>query len=224
MDTVASLETIGTEFDTGAKFFRLLAKEGITIPHLQRVIDNASARRNLAAYLASGCPKLGKADTTPAPPAPKPAVLKLVNDSVQLDAVASHNPQDFFKTRKGLWISDEFKSRILTKAKPVENLDPLTLVSRELTKNAYDREITPELGENYIFDESEVCARIAAMIDKQPNGIAGDLLNNGYANLFYVAGCVVGVRWDGVGRKWRVRAWGLDGDLWGAGPRAFSRN
>jgi hypothetical protein len=195
MNTIASLETIGTEFDTGAKFFRLMAKEGVTLPHLQRVIDNASARRNLAAYLAAGCPKLSKADTTPVPPAPKPAVLKLVNDSVQLGAVASHNPQKFFKTRKGLWVSDEFRSRILSKAKPVENLDALTLVSRELTKNAYDREISPELGENYIFDESEVCARIEQMISKQAGGTTGDLLNNGYANLFNIAGCVVYVYW-----------------------------
>lgn len=178
--------------------------------------DGAAWEAHLKSVLRSGLPNQ--------PPTPKPSDLKLVNDSVQLDAVASHNPAEFFKTRKGLWISDEFKSRILTKAKPVENLDPLTLVSRELTKNAYDKEITPELGENYIFDESEVCARIAAMIDKQPNGIAGDLLNNGYANLFYVAGSVVYVYWYGVDRRWHVRAWELDHAHWFAGFRAFSRN
>ena len=175
--------------------------------------DSAQWEAHLKSVLRSGLPNQ-----------PKPSLLKLVSDSIQLDAVASHNPQDFFKTRKGLWISDEFKSRILTKAKPVENLDPLTLVSRELTKNTYDKEITPELGENYIFDESEVCARIASMIDKQPGGIAGDLLNNGYANLFYVAGYVVRVYWNGGDRRWDVYAWRLDDAYWGAGRRAFSRN
>lgn len=159
------------------------------------------------------------------PPAPKSSsLLKLVSDSVQLDAVAAHNPQEFFKTRKDLWVSDEFKSRVLSKAKPVENLDPVTLSSHELTKNTYDRDITPGLGENYIFDESEVCARIEQLVSKQPNGEAGDLLNNGYANLFYVAGYVVDVRWYGDGREWSVRAWELDDDYWSAGSRVFSRN
>lgn len=181
--------------------------------------NGAAWEAHLKSVLRSGLPNQPQS-----PPAPKPAVLKLVNDSVQLDAIASHNPQEFFKTRKGLWVSDDFRSRILSRAKPVENLDPLILVSRELTKNAYDREITPELGEDYVFDESEVCARIAAMIDKQPNGIAGDLLNNGYANLFYVAGFVVRVGWYGGARRWYVHAWRLGDGPWRAGLRAFSCN
>lgn len=55
---VASLDTIGATFDTGAKFMRLMGKAGTTLAELQRPIDSPAARRNLAAYLAAGCPKL----------------------------------------------------------------------------------------------------------------------------------------------------------------------
>lgn len=172
----------------------------------------------LKTHVVTGVDKLSAA----APP--KPSVLKLVDDNVQLDAVASHDPRKFYKTRKGLWVSDYFMANVLSKAKAVENLGPLSLKSRELTKNAHDREITPELGEDYIFDESEICARIEQMIAKQPNGEKGDLLNNGYANIFYVAGYVVSVLWSAVVREWYVSAWKLDVGYWRAGRRAFSRN
>jgi hypothetical protein len=58
MTDIAPLDTMGAHFDTGSKFFRVMAKMGTTLPHLQKPIDSATARRNLAAYLAAGCPKL----------------------------------------------------------------------------------------------------------------------------------------------------------------------
>lgn len=152
------------------------------------------------------------------------SILALVNGGVQFDAVDSHDPQAFYQTRTGLWVSDEFRSRILSKAKPVKKLAAAVGKSYDLTQNAYDREITPGLPEGYSFDESEVCASIATMIQKQPKGEAGDLLNNGYANLFYVAGYVVDVYWNADRREWNVHAWELDDAYWNAGHRVFSRN
>lgn len=89
----------------------------------------------------------------------------------------------------------------------------------ELTKNANDTAVTKGLGENYKVD----MAAIWAMMSEQPNGEAGNLLNNGYANIFYVEGCVVDVRWSGGGWSVYVSRFGGDGD-WGAGSRVFSRN
>ena len=152
------------------------------------------------------------------------SILAPANNCVRFAAVGTHDPQAFYQTRDSLWVSDEFRSRILSKAKPIKNLVAAVGKSYDLTQNAYDREITPELGSGYAFDESEVCARIAMMIQKQPKGEAGDLLNNGCANLFYVAGCVVYVYWVADFRKWYVYAWKLDDGYWFAGFRAFSRN
>lgn len=154
-----------------------------------------------------------------------PVVLKLVNSSVQLDAIASYDPKGF-KTRQGLWISDDFHSRVGKKAKPVNDLPAITLTSGDLVKNAYDKEIKadPVMPANYVFEsESDFVAYLDQMISKQPNGEEGDLLNNGYWNIFYVAGCVVDVRWFSDDRKWRVSTWELDGS-WSAGLRAFGRN
>ncbi|MCX6739374.1 MAG: hypothetical protein NT098_05010, partial [Candidatus Parcubacteria bacterium] len=68
---------------------------------------------------------------------------------------------------------------------------------------------------------------IADIISRQPKGESGTLLNNGYANLFYVqAGAsvfVVYVCWSGF--EWCVSAWLLDEDgQWSGGGRVFSRN
>jgi hypothetical protein len=172
---------------------------------------------HLKSVLRSGIPNEAKQ-----PPASKPPLLKLVNASVQLDAIAAYDPAEL-KARPGLWVFDEFVMRVPSKAKPVENLGPLSLNSHELTKTSYDCDITADLGKNCVFDESELCARIDQMISKQQNGEAGDLLNNGYRNIFYVAGFVVRVRWDSGRRRWDVRAGSL-GDYWFASDRVFSRN
>ncbi|MCX6739399.1 MAG: hypothetical protein NT098_05135, partial [Candidatus Parcubacteria bacterium] len=68
---------------------------------------------------------------------------------------------------------------------------------------------------------------IADIISRQPKGESGTLLNNGYANLFYVqAGAsvfVVYVNWYGF--EWNVYDWSLDeNDQWYDGFRVFSRN
>ncbi len=155
----------------------------------------------------------------------KTTLLALENDSITLPALTSpFDPHAVLKTRDGLWVSDEFESCILSQASIVNKLDSGTCSSYNLKKNAYDREIKMELPEGYEWNASEVCARIAQMIEQQPNGKKGDLLNNGDANLFYVPGYVVRVRWRAAYREWGVLAWRLDDDGWGAGYRVFVRN
>lgn len=152
------------------------------------------------------------------------SILSLVNDKVASDTIKTFDPHAFYKMRGGLWVSDFFRDNVLVKAALVKNLSAATLKSLELTKNAYDREITPCLPQNYEFNISEALARIAQMIEKQSGGKEGDLLNNGYANLFYVPGCVVLVYWSAGRRAWDVSAWELDDSRWCAGSRVFVRN
>jgi|CXWL01.1.fsa_nt_gi hypothetical protein len=156
-------------------------------------------------------------------PAPKPPLLTLINGAIQIDGVPIFQPK-VLTTRKGLWVSDDFVSQVRAKAGAIGGLDALSLCSYELARDAYDREITQGLGEKRLFSEFEVCACIEQLVSKQSNGEEGDLLNNGCANLFYLAGCVVRVRWRADRCWWFVSAWELGDVRWVAGRRAFSRN
>lgn len=58
---------------------------------------------------------------------------------------------------------------------------------------------------------------VVAFMENAPEGC-----KDGYANLFYLAGCVVCVYWYAGGREWGVSAWRRDGSRWHAGRRVFS--
>jgi hypothetical protein len=99
----------------------------------------------------------------------------------------------------------------------------------DLPEPMNDEQVRDKLGDNHVFETSEGCAVIAGMISRQANGEAGDLLNNGYTDIFYVRGknnevFAVGVGWSAGDRGWDVRADRLGGSLWCAGNRAFSCN
>ncbi|MDB5237179.1 MAG: hypothetical protein JWL88_281 [Parcubacteria group bacterium] len=192
------------------------------------ITDPKGAGERFVAFLMNGASmQLPDGTKAPAPKlASKPSVLKPVNDNVQVAAVAAYDPSGF-KTRQGLWVSSEFHSRVGSKAKPVENLGAITLSSFDLTKNAYDKAIKadPVMPANHVFtSESEFVAYLDQMVSKQSNGEEGDLLNNGYWNIFYVARCVVRVGWFSGVREWHVNSWCLDDVYWDAGYRVFSRN
>lgn len=136
---------------------------------------------------------------------------------------------DYFVTRPGLWVSEEFTS-LVTAAYP-EVLVPRGLdgvESFDLTKQSSNREIIDQMSEEesvrtYAFTPDQ----IGALIDLQPGDVAGKLLTNGYVNLFYVVGedgvlFVVHIDWNADLSQWDVDAWGLDGTgRWGAGRRVF---
>jgi hypothetical protein len=151
-------------------------------------------------------------------------------DPVTIGPINSHNPNEFFTTREGLWISDQAKNRFLSVVDYKVDLDKeTTLQSYALTESANDATIRENLPENHVFGADELCAILAHFIESQPNGKEGNLLANGYANLFYVKGkddqvCVVHVDWYSGGREWYVLAWSLDDCTWDAEYRVFSRN
>lgn len=137
------------------------------------------------------------------------------------------DPVAHFQTREGLHIWGWFKDRILKYVHEVDGSPETTLSAFDLTKPANDVEIRKELPEDHVFgDPSEFCAILAQMIDRQPNGEEGDLLSNGYWNIFYVqaTGVVfaVGVRWLGGHREWCVRADPLNNVRWSGRLRFLS--
>lgn len=114
-------------------------------------------------------------------------------------------------TREGLWVSSSFTEKFgngeITPAKTVPSF-------KKLERNMSDHEIKSEFGVQETTLED-----VAAFLENPPEGT-----NDGYWNLFYVAGCVVSVRWGAGRREWDVYAWGLDDDRWRAGYRAFGCN
>lgn len=146
-----------------------------------------------------------------------------------VSAVRMFNPHTYFKTREGLWVSDGFTSRVLVKQPTTMSycgLDGAT--SHTLARSMADQQTIDEMlgGMDEVRSHAFTLDQIAAKIDIQPNGEDGELLNNGYANIFYVLvdGVLfaVYVSWDSDNRKWRVRGWHLgEYGKWYAGDRVF---
>ena len=150
----------------------------------------------------------------------KSKVLEIVEKKIVVKSATKFQPKDYFKTRDGLYIWSSFEDRILSKAKSIKTSKPFKLISFELKKDLSDEEIEKELPKKHIFSETDVCAVVAELINKQAKGEKGLLFNNGYANLFYTGAFVVGVRWGDD--EWGVRAWGRDGLRWYSDDRVFS--
>lgn len=149
-------------------------------------------------------------------------ILKPVEKKITIATKAKFDPKEYYKTRDGLYVWSNFGDRILEKTSPLKAAKNISIASYELVRSGSDEMIEKALPKKHIFDESEVCAIIAEMIAKQPKGEEGDLLNTGYANLFYTEAFVVHVYWYSYDRHWGVLTWGRgDGD-WDAGGRVFS--
>ena len=135
---------------------------------------------------------------------------------------ARHEPTAFYRTCSGIYVWEDFRGRIVSKAKPTEAGASFKVNIDELGAELTDEEIENGLPKKHLFDESTLCAIIAEMISKQPNGEAGDLENTGYVNLLYTQSCVVGVGWSSGERGWGVYAWDRFGGRWNAGGRVLS--
>jgi len=135
-----------------------------------------------------------------------------------------HDPDAFYRTRSGLYVFwDDFRSRIVAKAKASEAGATFKVSRAELTRDLVDAEIESSLPKAHIFDETTVCAVIAGLIAGQANGEGGVLKNNGRANLFYTSPSVVRVYWRAGCREWGVDACErCDGRWWRAGDQLFS--
>ena len=107
--------------------------------------------------------------------------------------------------------------------------DPITeqtLRYHKLRQSSVDGPIIAELGG---AEKSETTlSEMFALMEKQGNGEDGVLLNNGYANIFYIKDrngvlCTVIVYWRDGG--WNVYAFPVENPgRWHVGRRVFSRN
>lgn len=127
-------------------------------------------------------------------------------------------PAVFFRMREGLWVSPDFQTQML--AKVANTGTEVRHIDLECDMSSVD--IEAMLGNSYVFGEMQVCLTIARLITAQPNGVEGELLNNGFLNLFYTSSCVVRVYWRVDRREWFVGTWWRGDGGWCAGSRAFS--
>ena len=129
------------------------------------------------------------------------------------------NAAEFYQTGLYVYVYDTFADRLdLSARQTVDSAPERPYVASLLKANAYDKDIRKELPENHLSTLED----IAGLIEAQRSGKSGFLLNNGYANIFYVEGkngevFAVGVGWVSVSRQWLVGGWRLGEDgLWDA--------
>lgn len=115
---------------------------------------------------------------------------------------------------------------LLGDGKTEDPISEQTLRYHRLRKSSVDGLIITELGGE---EKSETTLmEMFSLMEKQKNGEDGVLLNNGYANIFYIRdqnGVLRALHafWSGGG--WRVSAFALEGPGgWRDGGRVFSRN
>lgn len=125
------------------------------------------------------------------------------------------------------YIGDNFKEWFLFgDGKTKELIGERTLCYAKLRKGSTDAPIIAELGGEAKAETT--LAEIFDLMAKQANGEKGALLNNGWANIFYVCDQkgvlrAVDAYWRGVG--WRVVACSVECPSgWGDGGQVFSRN
>jgi hypothetical protein len=101
--------------------------------------------------------------------------------------------------------------------------------SFDLPHGMSDAGIRENLGANHVFEDAKAFLLwLSGALERQSNGEEGDLLVNGYANIFYVRGAggavfVVQIYWRAGDGKWCAFASRLDHHWWNAGNRAFPR-
>ena len=172
--------------------------------------------------------------TQVAEPKPTPSILELVSTIVVNATTGKLVAKEKFVRDTGRkakvkisYLGDNFTSWILSDSGKTE--DPITeqtLRFHKLRQSSVDGPIIAELGG---AEKSETTlSEMFALMEKQGKGEDGVLLNNGYANIFYIKdqnGVLRAVRVDWGGGGWFVNAFSVeDPSRWGVGGQVFSRN
>jgi hypothetical protein len=135
-----------------------------------------------------------------------------------------HEPSKFYRSHGNLWVHDDFKDAIASKAKPVKAGTKFALDIFEIRAEIglTNEEIEDAIHWDHLLDETAVCAIFAEMIGIQPYGRDGDLEVTGMANLVFTASCVVSLDWDVDDRQWSVVMWPREHHTWPAGTRVIA--
>lgn len=136
---------------------------------------------------------------------------------------------NFFKDQPGLTVWNIHRvSPAYPNPTPYKSIENLKLAFK-LTQNMWDTKIIEKLGgEEEVRKTAVTMDQIEQLIKAQWGGKAGIMLNNGYANIFYVIGkndelFAVNVYWGSAYDRWRVYAYGLDEvGNWSSGYLVFS--
>jgi len=150
-------------------------------------------------------------------------------DTITLPASKKRfNPDEYYQTCDGLYVWDDFSDRIIPATSPIRQVPEMEVRAFDLDKSMNDAEIRAKLPKGHVFEDASIfCAHLGGMIDRQPKGKEGDLLSNGYANIFYVRGkanevFAVHVYWNAGHREWLVYTNPLADYSRDAGNRVFS--
>jgi hypothetical protein len=167
-------------------------------------------------------------------PKTKPSIFELVSTVVVSATTSKFVAKDKFvvntKRNAPVKISavwDNFTSWFLSgEGKTEDPISEQTLRYHKLRKSSVDGPIITELGGE---EKSETTlTEMFSLMEKQKNGEDGVLLNNGYANIFYIRDQngvlrAVYVFWRDDG--WNVNAGSVESpDGWDGGHQVFSRN
>ncbi len=148
------------------------------------------------------------------------SLLKPIAQAIVPARTEHFNASAFYQTRTGLYVDNSFADRLDLSARQTVNSAPeRPYVVLILKERAYDKDIYKELPAETRLSTME---DIASLIEAQPNGKLGLLLNNGYANIFYVKEkngkvFIMSVSWDSDDRYWSICGGRLDnrgGSCW----------
>lgn len=168
-------------------------------------------------------------------PKTKPSILELVSTVGVSETTSKFVAKEKFVRDTGRntavkisYLGDNFTSWFLSGEGLTE--DPIseqTLRYHKLRKSSVDGPIITELGGEAKAETT--LSEMFSLMEKQKNGEDGVLLNNCYANIFYVRdqnGVLRAVRVYWFGDGWHVGAFSVEGPRgwWFGGYRVFSRN
>lgn len=133
-----------------------------------------------------------------------------------------HDPNAFYhQTCSGRCIWDDFLILVVSNAKVSRVGTTHKVACVELMRDMTSKEIEAELPVNHIFNETNLCATIAGLIMRQPNGEKGTLLNDLSANLFYLHSWVVDVAWSDEEHEWYVQVFERNEEMGASGSFVF---
>jgi hypothetical protein len=167
-------------------------------------------------------------------PKPTPSILELVSTIVVNATTGKLIAKERFviNTKRNApvkisYLGDNFKAWFLNgDGKTEDPISEQTLRYHKLRQSSVDGPIITELGGEAKAETT--LSEMFSLMEKQKHGEDGVLLNNGWANIFYIkdgAGVLRAVRVDWCDGGWSVSADSVGNpDRWNVGYQVFSRN